>query len=122
MRLPRVRFTVRRIIMLVTTSAMGFAALSYHRNASHYREIARFHSRQSIVHDFASKGQDVILVGCPTDGGDGGYCVRTPQAKTEAERARMRRIARYHAELTTKYERAAARPWLPIESDPPLPE
>jgi hypothetical protein len=73
------------------------------------------------LHDLASKGQEALLVGCPIDGGDGGYLMQTPKAETAADRARMRRIARYHAELASKYERAATRPWLLIAPDPTPP-
>ena len=33
-----------------------------------------------------------------------------------------RRRADYHAELAQKYTRAASRPWLPVEPDPPMPK
>jgi hypothetical protein len=116
-----VRFTVWRTIMIVAASATGLAVVSYHRNASHYRERARFHSRQSIVHAFASKGQEGLLVGCPSDGGTGGYCLQIPKAETAADRARMSRMARYHADLASKYDRAVALPWLLVGPDPPPP-
>jgi hypothetical protein len=75
MRWPRVRFTVRRTIILiwVTASAVGLAAISYQQTASRYRKSARFHSRQSLLHDIASRGQEGLLVGCPSDDGAGGY-------------------------------------------------
>jgi hypothetical protein len=32
------------------------------------------------------------------------------------------RLARFYAQQKSRYERAAARPWLPVEPDPPPPE
>jgi hypothetical protein len=43
-------------------------------------------------------------------------------AKLDAIFARHRRLADYHREMSRKYQRAAARPWLPISADPPVPE
>lgn len=40
---------------------------------------------------------------------------------TAAERERARRLRDYYAALKVKYERAAARPWLPVAPDPPAP-
>lgn len=39
-----------------------------------------------------------------------------------ARTVRSDRLAEYHAALTAKYERAARRPWLPVEPDPPWPD
>jgi hypothetical protein len=123
MRLPRVRITVRRTMLLVSASALVFAATTYQQKALWCRERARSHSRRSLVYDIASKGQDAILVGDPIDGVTGGYFMQTPNAaETEADKATMHRIAQYHADLSSKYERAASRPWLPLDPDPPEPQ
>src|SRR5262249_25334644 len=122
MRLPHFRFTVRRTMLLVTASAVVFAAGTYRQKALGYRERARFHSRQLLAHDIASKGQEALVVGCPADGGDGGFLRQTPRAETEAGRARMRRVARSHADLASQSERAAARPRLPVRPDPSGPQ
>jgi hypothetical protein len=43
-------------------------------------------------------------------------------AELDAIFARHRQLADYHREMSRKYQRAAARPWLPIAPDPPVPE
>jgi hypothetical protein len=49
-------------------------------------------------------------------------CCRLPDHPTAEERDRNRILAAYYDRLVQKYERAAARPWLPVEPDPPRPE
>lgn len=123
MRLSRVRITVRRTMLLVIVSALVFAAVTYRQKALWCRERARSHSRQSLAYDIASKGQEAILVGDPIDGVTGGYFMQTSKAAdTEADRARMHRIVQYHADLASKYERVASRPWLLLDPDPPEPQ
>jgi hypothetical protein len=111
------------MLLLVTASALVFAAVTYRQKALWFRERARFHSRQSLAYDIGSKGQEAILVGDPIDGVTGGYFMQTPEAaETEADKVRMHRIAQYHAHLASKYERAVSRPWLPLDPDPPEPQ
>ena len=42
-----------------------------------------------------------------------------PENATRAKQ--LRRLYDYHRRLRDKYESAAARPWLPVASDPPSP-
>jgi hypothetical protein len=122
MRLSRVRITVRRTMLLVIASALVFAAANYRQKALWCRERARFHSRQSLAYDIASKGQGAILVGDPIDGVTGGFFMQTSNAaETAADKATMHGIAQYHADLASKYERTASRPWLALDADPPEP-
>jgi len=43
-------------------------------------------------------------------------------ARQEQAIAFLRRLVEYHEQLTTKYDRALWRPWLPVEPDPPMPK
>jgi hypothetical protein len=118
MRLPHFRFTARRTMLLVTASAVVFAAVTYRQKALGYRDRACFHSRQSLVHVLASQGQDVLLVGRHADGGDGGFRRPTPGAETEAGRARRRRVARYHAALASPVRTSRLPPLAPCQARP----
>jgi hypothetical protein len=42
--------------------------------------------------------------------------------RAAAEARAMQPLIDYYAALRRKYERAAARPWLPVEPDPPPPQ
>ncbi len=92
MKLPRVRFTVRRMMVAVAAVACIFwASLLIERRRrfliiidSHRMPDARF--------------------------------LRYHDADYEL------RLIRWHDEMQAKYEFAAAHPWLPVAPDPPAPE
>jgi hypothetical protein len=44
------------------------------------------------------------------------------KAKRGADARLNQKTAEYHAALKLKYERAASRPWVPLDPDPPPPE
>jgi hypothetical protein len=45
-----------------------------------------------------------------------------PDRKYAEWRAGFRRLAEFHEAMMRKYERAASRPWLPIDADPAPPQ
>jgi hypothetical protein len=49
-------------------------------------------------------------------------CCRLSDHPTAAELDENRSLAAYYDRLVQKYERAAARPWLPVAPDPPVPK
>ena len=126
MPLPRVRFTVRRMMIVVALVAVllgGASAVDRltRRQAAFARRAVAWETRREIYDGGVWElrcgryaGDESIL------GKSGSYTPPTPETRAVL-------IARFHA-LTTycdamkrKYERAAARPWYPVEPDPPRP-
>jgi hypothetical protein len=105
MRLPRM--TTRRWIVIVLISASLLASFvgigRFLRLASEFRLRARFHALQ----------ESVIAGGELFKGPGGMYAYQLPRRPDQVD---------YHSKMRQKYERAAARPWLPIEPDAPEPE
>jgi hypothetical protein len=97
MRLPRFRFTVRLLLILVTLVALGLGLDGWM-----VRRSARF--RRLVDHHALVGGQSV-------EWGPGhcGMAVSTPRSL-------------YHWELVAKYQHAARYPWFPVESDLPEPK
>jgi hypothetical protein len=103
MRLPRM--TIRRWIVTVVVLASVMGALTEVnrelRQAYRYRDIASWYAMAEKM----NRGGTVTFPGGITFSGGSGE-----------------KLAGYYEELKRKYERAAARPWLPIQPDAPLPE
>ena len=92
MRLPRVRFTVRRLRITVAIVGLVLAGvIDARRRRERFLRIADFHERRS------------------PNGYAGFYLV--PLSPTDE----------WHDQMGQKYRRAAARPWLPVAPDPPAP-
>ena len=96
MGLPRVRFTVRRMMVAVAAVALMSYGVVLWRRASEYRGRAD------------SYGIRVIMV-------DSGL------SPDDLER-KNRRLNEYYESMQRKYDRAARYPWLPVAPDPPEPE
>jgi hypothetical protein len=92
MRLPRLRFTLRLMMVAVAALAVS-SALGRCLLAMHYWSLAREYQR------FAW--------------GDG--------RKRLNESAYQVKLRAYYEHLSNKYSRAASQPWLPVDPDPPLP-
>jgi hypothetical protein len=91
MRLPRVRFTVRGMMVAVTVLATVLAG----------REYLRIRSER--FYDMAVSYQAFSVFP-----GEGRFYDTAP-------------LETYRLELAHKYFRAAQQPWLPVEDDPPMP-
>jgi hypothetical protein len=94
MRLPRVRFTVRRLMASVAIVAFILWAERLLRLPREYRDRAGYYSQC----EFDASGR--LAPGNPRD----------------------RAVVDHYHSLHEKYERAARYPWLPIAPDPPEPE
>jgi hypothetical protein len=100
MRVPRVRFTVRRL--MVAVAVVGVILGTY---VTCLARAARFHER-SESHLF--RALDLVH-----DAGGG---------VDEAARSRLNLHVAWNEEMFVKYDRAARFPFLPVPPDPPEPE
>ncbi len=92
MRPPRLIFTTRRLMIAVAVLGLLFGGVNLGLRSVHYR-------REALIHEFLEE----ILA------------VQQHHSGPDPERSA------YHAALKLKYQRAAARPWLAVEPDPPDP-
>lgn len=99
MRLPRPRFTVRRMMLAVALLAVLLGADKLRQQSAQYRERAE----ECAIYETDSRG---VLM----DEGD------------PDRRVFLAREAEYYSRLKAKYERAARYPWLPVKPDSPEPE
>ena len=108
MRVPRLRFTVQRMMIAVAVVAIlfGMAAGLWRRHVS-FKRLADKYAKK--VDDEAWKSSIIEHLRFRSE----------PERRAEDE---YLRLAEYYDELKMKYERAAARPWLPVESDRPPPD
>ena len=97
MKLPRVRFTVRRMMIAVMITAVLIWAERLRRLSKGYEERAE------------SLGWEVF-----------GASEYSPHGPEDA--AHQRALVNHYRMLEDKYNRASKRPWLPVEPDPPEPK
>ena len=101
MRMPRFRFTVRRMMVAVAIVAMllgAWAALA--RRTANLRQVALEHGQKA-----------------------GRLEIETvTSAISQGEAARRMEIVHWHDAMSAKYERAARYPWLTVAPDPPEPK
>jgi hypothetical protein len=148
MRLPRVRFTVRRMLVALGVAASAMGAARLHGDAVRFRARAALHARLQVrcaaladeyeaIYLRTADGyvlRDAPRVRVPIRSGAEGEPLQTSaswddpawagaDARTKAphDAAGWRREASRHADLKAKYERAARYPWLPVPADPPEP-
>jgi hypothetical protein len=110
-RLPRPRFTVRRLMALVAIAALGAGAVATARRVVVRREWAAYHATRleeaaRWEADWRERGDRVVLHNLSREG-------------AEAVAARLRRAIPFHQAMRRKWEDSSVRPWLPVEHDPP---
>jgi hypothetical protein len=106
MRLPRICFTIRHLLILVAFVALGGGVMvEGERRRARFRGVAAKHQEEAERY--------FILLG----GGDSEYQRKLLRLWEETYMP----IVAYHAKLRDKYEWAARFPWLPVASDTPAP-
>jgi hypothetical protein len=116
MKLPRVQLTVRRLIVAVALVALLLGAARLWALRQLYLERAAGHAGfRALV---LRSPQDIQYWESRWTDRRAGRPARYPWP---AGPPFVPAIARYHDDMKVKYERAAARPWLPVGSDPPEP-
>jgi hypothetical protein len=115
MRIPSLRFTVRRMIVAIAISAVVCSVPHWVELRKHYRKEAEWNER--VLGDL----DDIRTHGFYPYCSRGGTQVAHLEYNT-ATAPRHARLVAHYTELQGKYLRAARYPWLPVEPDPPEPE
>jgi hypothetical protein len=115
MRLPRPRFTVRRLMIAVAIVAIFLGVwLWAERRRARLDALASWHDRQVVCVFKGYIGPDDEIIWEPTS--------RPLKMGDPPVSLRQQRISTWHRQFAQKYWRAARYPWLPVEPDPPEPK
>ncbi len=112
MRLPRVRFTVRWL--MIATAIVGLLLAGGRWSVEMWME------RQRRLEQVAEQTRRMIGIRSEISRGRKLLATRSEPERTRAAKAidaYERRKIEYHGRLRTKYERAALLPWLPVPPD-----
>ena len=112
MPLPRVRFTVRRMMVGVALFGTGFAALILRFRSEDYREKAEYAAiwetyNADLADNIERRREDWARIG---------------NVPVEIRIAKCRRLRDYYRDYKQKYRRLARYPFLAVTPDPPEPE
>jgi hypothetical protein len=119
MKLPRLRFTVRRMMIVVAVVATLLAAEKMRRvRRERSLKAADYAAEAKSWSDDASEVESMLVK--PRSRSDAAS--RQRLAELDEVARNYRDHERSNRELASRYARAAARPWLPIERDPPEPK
>lgn len=108
MKLPRVRFTVRSMMVVVVIVAVSiWAKFRVDSRRTHFIQLVRhYHEKRFAASAFSYSGPGRAIM----------------EERMKADESRRVNASAYYSDLIRKYERAARYPWLPVASDPPKPE
>ena len=101
MRLRRLRFTVRRMMIAVVVLALAIWSGRMWRLSQDYRELA-------LHHAYGAATAEHIMFGSPF----------RQAGQRDGSPSRRELLYDYESDLADKYARAARYPWLPIAPDP----
>lgn len=119
MRLPRPRFTIRRLMVVVAlAAALLMAAKTCWVWRERRQKAAEYAAEAESWSDDASKVERMMVK--PRSGADAASRRRLAELSEVA--TNYREHERSYRELAAKYARAAAHPWLPMEPAPPDPK
>jgi hypothetical protein len=134
MRMPRVRFTVRRLIVAIAVVAILLAFSPQIRRTIHYSRLSAGFARRAAMYDeyesiwrederkWREREEDDRQLADQSDLRSVADFWRE-QAERSAERAEKRKaLADYNASMKAKYHVAARRPWLGVQPNPVPPE
>ncbi len=117
MRMPRFRFTVRRMMFAVAIMAVFLAALSPFWRYARFVASRDYHGSRIVSRTIRQDGatllvsrQNIIIYKYDAIG------------PTSQQSQRQQAEQHWRSEMYQKYERAARHPWLPVAPDPPEPE
>jgi hypothetical protein len=113
MKIPRVRFTMRRLMVAVAILGFALGVAELWRRSRLYTERASDHAgrRSNILQSPGSIAYWESRWQAQREGRSGAYPWPDGPPFVPA-------IADYHDQMWAKWERAARLPWLPVEPDP----
>jgi hypothetical protein len=125
MRLPRGRFTMRTMMVLVAITALLLGIEAMRRRRDQYQQLAQIHSRsmKSAYLDMRLKLAEADVYECEAELTQGrrASALRDQAILAQSMAGYWSQMETYHRELRRKYADAASTPWRLVSSDPPPP-
>jgi hypothetical protein len=119
MTLPRVRFTVRRLMVVVAIAAIAvWLPVILTRRAKYHRLAREFDAKATVARALGPHG--VIHADAVTIRATNVYVLQREPGSGPFDC--LGAHSDYYAAMKEKYERAARYPFLPVAPDPPEPE
>ena len=106
MRVPRVRFTVRRLMVAVALLSLLLGLVAQRERLL---RLSSYHAEQSHLTMIVQQSNLPAAADAVGAQQPGAYLSPTPRSQ-------------WHTRMFMKYQASASRPWLPVEPDPPPPE
>ena len=143
MRLPRIRFSVRLMMIVVAIAAVALGANDVRLRRNRYLDLrsmhewtgracltlAEAHASTAAANEREVKRVRASLSSSPDTNRQQAALTERITSNIEAQAATERAAeqtcraqASYHDALRMKYDRAVRRPWISVEADPPAPE
>jgi hypothetical protein len=116
MRLPRVQFTMRWMIIAVTLVALAFWLTRLAYLSGRYKQQSYYHAGQEKEIRQRTEAAFVTIQRVAMDPHE------NPLYQHLKERQGKDSLVDYHASMRVKYEWAALHPWYPLAPDPPPPK
>jgi Tfp pilus assembly protein PilE len=125
MPIPRVRFTIRLLMIAVAVVAAFLTAARLAYFCRHYQTLASMHASKAADYlqqaEKFERKQEWTSRASTTAGQQAGTWERMATV-SGAMSQKLRRLASHESRLKQNYERVSRRPWLPVAPDPPEPE
>jgi hypothetical protein len=119
MKPPRVRFTVRRLMLVVAAVAFVAGAVNeVSRRRARFTTLASAHRFQAAF--FTQRAQAKTQPFCGS--GMSLQEIEEQYARSGPETLLDFRVSQYYRALSRKYDDAAFHPWFPVPPDPPQPK
>ena len=116
MRLPRFRFTVRRMMAVVAIVGLMIAVGVVYRRAVFFRERTRHHTDEVWRHSWFAMEQMGMAYRRALEGDNLSAGLHKDEAQREWE------MVSHHRGWGMRFEAASWRPWLPVEPEPAEPK
>ena len=115
MRLPRLRLTIRSVMVIVAVAALALAAEATRRRmanlSSAYRLRALVHGNKAVLARSERHRERIRL-----------QARSAARSEVRQMERRIPTVVRVSLRNDEEYERAVSRPWLPIDPDPTPPQ
>jgi len=130
MRIPRLRFTIRLLMIAVAIVGVFLTAARLVYLWRHYQALAAMHASKEVNYVRQAQGAERRQDWCARQATIANLQSASVRGSTWERLATssgaiahdLRRLAAHESRLKRTYERAARHPWLPVEPDPPEPE
>jgi hypothetical protein len=126
MGIPRVRFTIRLLMITVAVVGVLLTAARLALFRRHYQALAAMHASKEVNYirqaeqyerkqDWCARQSTIAKLQSESVRGSTWDRLATSSSGAAHD---QRQLAAYESRLKSKYERAAAHPWVPVEPDP----